>query len=389
VLVGAVIDRRFRVDRVVGPGERGGVVLNAFDTTTGSPVAIRCPGIPEGLDGPSYEAALDAFVREAELLSRACASGGDVERLLTFGVARKVPYCIYEWLEGKSLEQHIMERGGRAQSMGEALTLLEPAARALSAAHAVGVSHKDVRPRNLWLSFGDGRMRLKLTQFVLASRIGGAEDAFDPQYAAPEHFKRSYGSVGPASDVYGFALCLIELVSGQRALDGEDPAELYLATSDIIRRPSLRSRGVEVGAAVEAVLARALAVEPKRRWQNAQEMWDALIAAVPELTPAAPSIRPPEATGSSKSVSPSVAAVEDARLVDSVRDLSPVPPPREPTLARGRALPWLLFAAAIAGSIIIIALRLGAQRPQAKPVATPTQSDAAVRAQPGENARAP
>ncbi|MDB5218838.1 MAG: hypothetical protein JWO86_6765, partial [Myxococcaceae bacterium] len=96
---------------------------------------------------------------------------------------------------------------------------------------------------------------------------------------------------GPATDVYGLALCVIEMVTGRRALEGKDAGELYLATSDLARRPTLRAHGSHVSDAVEAVLQRALAVDPRRRWQSARELWDALVAAVPELTPAPPSVR--------------------------------------------------------------------------------------------------
>ncbi len=92
--------------------------------------------------------------------------------------------------------------------------------------------------------------------------------------------------------MYGLALVVIEMVSGKRALIGEDAGELYLATSDLSRRPTLRKRGSHVSDAVEAVLQRALAVDPKRRWPSAREFWDALVAAVPEMTPAPPSVRP-------------------------------------------------------------------------------------------------
>ncbi|MBX3262434.1 MAG: protein kinase, partial [Labilithrix sp.] len=296
-VVGTILDRRYRIDAVIGRGEKGAWVFRAHEVVSGAPVAVRCPGVPAELTGLDYEQALDAFVAEAELLARACADGGDVEQVLAYGVAEpaalaRLPFCVFEWLEGKSLEQHIVERAGAVLSITEALAILEPAARGLAAVHAAGVAHRDVRPQNLWLAQVGGRTRLKVTQFVLASRVGSSDDAFAPAYGAPEHFKRSYGAVGPPTDVYGLALSLVELVSGRRAYDSQDPVELYLAASDLARRPTLRARGVQVSDAVEAVLARALAVDPKRRWQNARELWDALLAAVPELTPAAPSVRP-------------------------------------------------------------------------------------------------
>jgi serine/threonine-protein kinase len=357
-LIGAVIDRRFRIEAFVGPFERGGFVFRGLEMATGEPTAIRCPGLPDDLVGVAYEEALDTFVREAKELTRTSESSKDVEQLLAYGIAEtaaseaaRVPFCVFEWLEGKSLEEHMAERAGASQSLGEALAILEPAARALAAAHAIGVAHKDVRPRNLWLAKVDGRVRMKLTQFVAASRIGGADDAFSPRYGAPEHFKRSYGEVGTYSDVYAFALCLVELVSGRPALEGADAAELYLATSDLAERPTLRARGVQVSDAVEAVLARALAVDPKRRWQTARELWDALVSAVPELTPAAPSIRPRDNTSELPS--------DDARLAESAKlPLVRPPPVVDERAARSVRRAWMLvlFVGLISTGVVALSL---------------------------------
>ena len=393
-LVGTVLDRRFRIDTLVGPGERGGWVFRGQEIVSGAPVAVRCPGIPDGLGGLEYEQALDVFLHEAKLLARATEGGGDVEQLLAYGIAEparlvRLPFCVFEWLEGKSLEQLIAERGGTVLSITEALTILEPAARGLAAAHALGIAHRDVRPGKLWLATGDGRTRMKVTQFVLASRIGSSDDAFAPEYGAPEHFKRSYGAIGPASDVYGLALSLVELVSGKRALIGRDAVELYLAASDLSKRPTLRARGVHVSDAVEAVLARALAVDPKRRWQNARELWDALLAAVPELTPAVPSVRardereereereepssplpsgaPMPSIWAARETAPSIVApAEDARLGESAKISAFTPrPPDLPRRDRAGVTAWIVvgLGALLAAGLVVMKLRSVGSQP--------------------------
>jgi formylglycine-generating enzyme required for sulfatase activity/serine/threonine protein kinase len=294
-ILGTVLDGRYRVEAVLGGAHAGGTVFRGRDAAAGSNVVVRCPAIPTRLTGPALDEALEAFVAEAALLAKISQGSSDVERLLASGVADRVdgvrvPYTIFEWLAGRSLERHIAERAG-GSSIGEALVILEPAARALAVAHAMGVAHRDVRPANLWLAERSGRTTLKVAAFGIATRVGPGDTAYAPEYGAPEHFKKSYGAIGPATDVYGLALCVIEMVTGKRALEGSDAGELYLATSDLARRPTLRARGSHVSDAVEAVLQRALAVDPKRRWASARELWDALVGAVPELTPAPASVR--------------------------------------------------------------------------------------------------
>lgn len=419
-LVGMILEqegKRFQVDTFIGTGEKGTLVYRAHaialpsssTISAGAPVAARFPGIPEGLGGLAYEQAIDAFLAEAKALTRASETSEDVESLLAYGVAQpghglpRMPFCVFEWLEGKSLEQHIAEirSSGMLPSIGEALTILEPAARGLAAVHALGVAHKDVRPRNLWLATVEGhRTRMKVTQFVLASRIGASDDAFSPHYAAPEHFKRSYGPVGPHTDVYGLALCLVELVSGKRALEGADATELFLATGDLSRRPTLRARGVQISDAVESVIARAVAVDPKRRWQNVRELWEALVSAVPELTPAVPSVRPsspkdvglttseaetstpggpgtlatpsappskragsqpPPSLWSSREVSASIPPVEDKRLADSMKVGAFQAKPTSPDPSRSTrssAIPWIVVAVFAIAAGVVVARRL-------------------------------
>jgi formylglycine-generating enzyme required for sulfatase activity len=295
-IVGTVLDGRYRVEAVLGAAHADGTVFRGRDASAGSTVVVRCPAIPSDLHGEALESALAAFMAEAAQLDKIGRGSNDVERLLASGIAERsesdtrVPYTIFEWLAGRSLERHLAERPGGG-SISEAIVLLEPAARALSLAHSMGVAHRDVRPANLWLAEIGGRTTLKVAAWGLATRIGPGDTAFAPEYAAPEHFKKSYGAIGPATDVYGLALCVVEMVTGKRALEGRDAGELYLATSDLGRRPTLRARGAHVSDALESVIQRALAVDPRRRFQSARELWDAIVAAVPELTPAPPAVR--------------------------------------------------------------------------------------------------
>jgi serine/threonine-protein kinase len=195
--------------------------------------------------------------------------------------------------------------------VAEAIALIEPAARALAVAHAQKIAHRDVKPANLFVTAVGGTRTLKVLDFgiakvltehssfteaLAATRAGPT--AFTPRYGAPEQFNKQRGATGPWTDVFALGLIFVEMVSGRKALEGDDPTELYIIAADPSMRPTPRARGAEVPEAVERVIARALSVEPKHRFADAGAFWEALSAAVgqdagkgmPVRTSSAPSL---------------------------------------------------------------------------------------------------
>src|SRR5581483_3605622 len=211
-----------------------------------------------------------------------------------------------EWLEGTTLDREIADRKQRGERMDleHAMEWLEPAARGLAVAHDQGIAHRDIKPGNLMLCDVGGRLTLKVVDFGIAKApedvdtssgpfdsLGSNAAAFTPRYGAPEQFSRRYGATGPWTDVFALALVLVEIVKGEPALEGDDPVQLYIASSDLKNRPTLRQLGWPTSDPVEHVLSRALAVDPRQRFQTCGEFWDALDAAVHDR-PRAQSVRP-------------------------------------------------------------------------------------------------
>src|SRR5262249_22204244 len=124
--------------------------------------------------------------------------------------------------------------------------------------------------------------------------------AFSPQYGAPEQFfAKRYGSTGPWTDVYALGLCLVELVTGKMALDGEEAQEFFESSTSEIR-PTPRARGASVSDDFEAICAKALAKMPKDRYPNAGALQEALSALIPARTSGAPRVsHTPEAASAS------------------------------------------------------------------------------------------
>ncbi len=308
--VGHVLAGKVRVDAVVGEGGFG-VVYRAWHLGFEQPVALKCLKLKPTLSEDAKDEFLKRFIAEGKLLHQLSRATADVVQCLDVGFAvsptrMDTPYLVLEWLDGTTLDRELKNSRGQARPIEDAMAVLEPAARGLAAAHDQGVSHRDVKPANLMLTEVGGRVTLKVVDFGIAKApddattsskpfdgFGSAMQAFTPRYGAPEQFSRKYGPTGTWTDVYSFALVLVELAAGVPALDGEDPVQLYIETSDVQNRPTLRARGVVVSDAIESVINRALTVDPRSRYRTMGEFWDALHAASGTQTTRIKSIRPP------------------------------------------------------------------------------------------------
>jgi serine/threonine-protein kinase len=309
-IVGSVIAGAYHVEAVVAEGGFG-VVYRAHHGGFRAPVALKLLKVPPQ-SSEQQHAFLELFRAEAELLFKLSASLPTVVRPLhvdafTASDGSFVPYIVLEWLEGVTLDALIKQRNRQGLpplSLRKLVRLLTPVARALERAHnfsgpdgIVSIVHRDLKPENIFvaqvageevvkiLDFGIGKVKSAASQVAgRASQDGQAPIAFTPAYGAPEQWApKHFGQTGPWTDVWGLAVCMVEALAARPVIDG-DPQAMMGTTLDPNRRPTPRSEGVEVPDAVEAVFARALALDPRARQRDAGVFWNELLAAlqVPE-----------------------------------------------------------------------------------------------------------
>jgi eukaryotic-like serine/threonine-protein kinase len=305
-IVGSVIAGAYHVESVVAEGGFG-VVYRAHHGGFRAPVALKLLKVPQQSSEQRAEF-LELFRAEAELLFRLSASLPTVVRPLHVDAfqasdGRFVPYIVMEWLEGLTLDALIKQRNRAGQppvALRKLVRLLTPVARALERAHnftgpegAISVVHRDLKPENIFIAQVAGEEVVKILDFGIgkvksvASQVAGrmSQDtngpmAFTPAYGAPEQWApRHYGQTGPWTDVWGLALCIVETLAARPLIEG-DPAAMMGITLDPARRPTPRNEGVEVSDAVEAVFARALALDPRARQRDAGLFWNELTAAL-------------------------------------------------------------------------------------------------------------
>src|SRR5213594_235643 len=173
-------------------------------------------------------------------------------------------FMVMELVPGKTLRDLVAERGPLPPH--EVSRIVSQVAAALDAAHAAGVVHCDVKPANVIV---DPRGIAKLTDFGIA-RAARDKDEQEllgtARYIAPERVEG--GPVTARTDVYGLGLVAYELLAGRPAFDGATSEELVRERL-VGPPPSLRLARVGIDDRLDAIVGRALATTPDRRYASA------------------------------------------------------------------------------------------------------------------------
>ena len=257
-----VLPPRYRGPRRIGRGGMGDI-FRATDDTLGRAVAVKVLAERYAED----EAVRERFTREA--LAAARLSGRpSVVTIFDVGEWEGRPYIVMEYLAGGSLDDRL--RAGRV-APAQALEWLEQAAAALDAAHAEGVVHRDVKPGNLLLDRDDN---VHVADFGIASAAGmdsltktgtvlGTAAYLSPEQAQGERATR-------ASDLYALGVVAWELLTGRRPFRGDTPAAEASAHVHA-PVPAISDADDDLPLELDAVFARALAKDPRRRYPSASD----------------------------------------------------------------------------------------------------------------------
>ena len=173
-------------------------------------------------------------------------------------------FMVMELVPGKTLREIVAERGPLPPH--EVSRLIRQVAGALDAAHAAGVIHCDVKPANVIV---DPQGVAKLTDFGIARAARDRDEQEllgTARYIAPERVEG--GPVTARTDVYGLGLVAYELLTGRPAFDGATSEELVRERL-VGPPPSLRHARVGIDDRLDAIVGRALATSPDRRYASA------------------------------------------------------------------------------------------------------------------------
>jgi tetratricopeptide (TPR) repeat protein len=265
----------YRLLERLGAGGMG-IVFVAEDERLGRRVALKV--LRPELAGSGEAAA--RFEREARAVARL--KHAHIVTVYEAGRSGDVAYLAMELVPGKSLDELLLEArlARRPLPLADLLAFGRDVARALAAAHAVGVVHRDVKPSNVRITPEGTAL---LLDFGLAldpdsatiSRSGAVQGTL--AYVSPEQIAGGGAKVDARTDVWSLGVTLYEGLTGNRPFAGEHAQELL---HQILTREPVPPRTLvpALPRDVETVVLKALEKDRGRRYASAAELADELDA---------------------------------------------------------------------------------------------------------------
>jgi eukaryotic-like serine/threonine-protein kinase len=262
-LLGTTLSGRYRLESRIGSGGMS-TVYRAHDETLERFVAIKLMNREVATDSDQ----LERFRREARAVARL--SHPNIVHVIDAGEDESRPYIVFEYIDGETLKERI-HRLGRLE-IPEAVAYCVEIARALGAAHATHVVHRDVKPQNVLIDH-DGTA--KVTDFGIArtleedgltadGRVLGTTDYVSPEQALGHH-------VSGQSDLYSLGVVLYEMLTGELPYRGDN--QVAVAMQHVRESvPDVRALRPDVSAGLAAVIERATDKDLSQRYADDAEM---------------------------------------------------------------------------------------------------------------------
>lgn len=260
---GYLLGERYRIIDALGEGGMANVYL-AEDIILQRKVAVKILRL-DLQNEPQTQA---RFQREA--LATSELSHPNIVSVLDVGTDHGLPYMVMEYVDGPNLKEYI--RKNAPLDLHEVIRIMDQILSAVALAHKHNVIHRDLKPQNILM---DKRGNIKIADFGIAvalnqSSITQTNSVMGSvHYMSPEQTRG--GMVTKQSDIYSLGIILYELITGTVPFNGDTPVAIALkhAQEPI---PSIRKKDTSVPQALENVVLKATAKDPRDRYATAQEM---------------------------------------------------------------------------------------------------------------------
>ena len=260
---GYLLGERYRIIDTLGEGGMANVYL-AEDIILQRKVAVKILRL-DLQNEPQTQA---RFQREA--LATSELSHPNIVSVLDVGTDHGLPYMVMEYVDGPNLKEYIQKNS--PLDLNEIIRIMDQILSAVALAHKHNVIHRDLKPQNILM---DKRGNIKIADFGIAvalnqSSITQTNSVMGSvHYMSPEQTRG--GMVTKQSDIYSLGIILYELITGTVPFNGDTPVAIALkhAQEPI---PSIRKKDSSVPQALENVVLKATAKDPRDRYATAQEM---------------------------------------------------------------------------------------------------------------------
>jgi WD40 repeat protein/tRNA A-37 threonylcarbamoyl transferase component Bud32 len=265
----------YRIESLLGWGGMS-VVYLAEDLRLKRRVALKLLAANLAED----ESFRDRFLHESELA--ASIDHPNIVPIYEAGTTEDILFIAMRYVEGRDLKKRLQR--GRLDP-ADAIGILAQVASALDAAHARGLVHRDVKPSNVLLDTGarpDGSDHVYLADFGLTRRVSEEAGIGDDghlmgtiDYVAPEQIAGE--EIDGRADVYSLGCVLYECLVGKPPFRRDSDIAVVFAHLET-ESPAPSAGRPELPAALDAVIARALAKEPEQRYPSCRELARAALA---------------------------------------------------------------------------------------------------------------
>ncbi len=273
---GTLLEGRYRIDALLATGGQG-------DVYTATQLALERQVAIKVLRLSSVARIFDTMIKRFEQEARLISQLRDPHTITLHDYGKLDDgslYMVFEYIDGQSLKD-VIEQQGQVAPERVARILLQTLA-SLQEAHELGVLHRDIKPQNIMLYHHAKRADLvKLLDFGIAKvlresdhrRLTGANHIVGtPRYMAPELVLNE--PMTPSTDLYSLGLVAYELLTGQPAIGGASPQEVFetLSSPRSVQLPE----SADVPAPLRTILNKLLQKDPAQRFAQASEVLEAL-----------------------------------------------------------------------------------------------------------------
>jgi len=280
-LTGELIDGRYQLIRQVAAGGMA-TIYEALDTRLDRKVAVKVMHPHLAQD----EQFVERFIREAK--ASAALSHPKIVSVQDQGWNQNgspAVFLVMELVEGHTLREYLNEQG--ALSIDAGIKFLLPVLSALSAAHKLGIVHRDIKPDNILIS-KEGRIKIAdfgLAKGPLLGTTMTAESSIvlgSVSYLSPEQVQR--GVADARSDVYSAGITAFEMFTGEKPFAGAEPIQIaYMHVND--RVPLMSTKRADIPKELDQLIYRATNSDPDARPRDGGEFHQALMAISQSLDP--------------------------------------------------------------------------------------------------------